>query len=61
MKPAEYRGMSDEHPETAPEDGADDAVSWPVKGPSTPQQAIVAIAVVFFLGLVLGFLLAKTF
>ena len=36
-------------------------VAWPVKGPATPQQALFAIAFVFVLGLLLGFLLAKTF
>ena len=34
---------------------------WPVKGPATPQQALFAIGFIFFLGLAIGFLLAKTF
>jgi hypothetical protein len=38
-----------------------DEVAWPVKGPATPRQALVAIGFVFLLGLVIGFALAKTF
>jgi hypothetical protein len=40
----------------------DDGVSeWPIKGPATARQALVAIAFVFFLGIAIGFLLARTF
>jgi hypothetical protein len=35
--------------------------TWPVKGPATPQQAIVAIGFVFFLGIAIGILLCQTF
>ena len=42
------------------ENGADD-ITWPVKGPATPRQAFVAIGFVFFLGLAIGILLARTF
>ena len=55
--------MSD-HPAEDPieaEDEEQQVVDWPVKGPATPQQAIVAIAFVFFLGLVIGFALARAF
>jgi hypothetical protein len=45
----------------AEEDDDDQVSEWPIKGPATPQQAILAIGFVFFLGLVLGFLLARTF
>jgi len=38
-----------------------DEVGWPVKGPATPQQALFAIALIFVLGLLLGFVLGKTF
>jgi hypothetical protein len=34
---------------------------WPIKGPATPQQAILAIGFVFFFGVLIGFLLCKTF
>jgi hypothetical protein len=37
------------------------AAGWPIKGPATPQQAILAIGFVFFLGVVVGFLLCRTF
>ena len=46
---------SDEEPEE--ERGRE----FPVKGPATPQQAILAIGFVFFLGVVVGFLLCRTF
>jgi len=46
---------SDEEPE---EEGGRE---FPVKGPATPQQAILAIGFVFFLGVVVGFLLCRTF
>ena len=39
----------------------EEVVGWPVKGPATGQQAIVAIAFVFFLGVLVGFLLCRTF
>ena len=42
-------------------EGQEEVVGWPVKGPATPQQAMVAIALIFFLGVVLGFLLGRTF
>jgi hypothetical protein len=45
----------------AEEDDDDQVSEWPIKGPATPQQAILAIGFVFFLGLVIGFLLARTF
>ena len=53
-----------------PEGGADGAepgeeeaevVGWPVKGPATPQQAMVAVTLIFFLGFILGFVIARTF
>jgi hypothetical protein len=59
--------MSDERDERGQygedaEDAEDDAGSeWPVKGPATPQQAILAIGFVFFIGVVVGFLLCRTF
>ena len=34
---------------------------WPIKGPATPRQALLAIGFVFFLGVVIGFVLARTF
>jgi hypothetical protein len=43
------------------EEQDEEVVGWPVKGPATGQQAIVAIAFVFFLGVVIGFLLCRTF
>jgi len=49
----------------APDETGDEAeaevVEWPIKGPATPGQAIVAIAFVFFLGVALGFALCKAF
>jgi hypothetical protein len=39
----------------------EDVVGWPIKGPASPQQAMVAIALIFFLGIILGFLLGRTF
>jgi hypothetical protein len=42
-----------------PDDGHDSP--WPVRGPATPQQALVAIAFIFFLGVVVGFVLSRTF
>jgi len=49
--------MSDADQE--PED--DSGREWPVKGPATAQQAILAIGFVFLLGVVVGFLLCRTF
>jgi hypothetical protein len=49
-----------EHVEPTEGDEEDD-FTWPAKGPATPRQAFVAIGFVFFLGLVIGILLAKTF
>ena len=43
------------------EDEYVDEVTWPVKGPATPRQALVAIAFLCFLCLLLGFVLGKTF
>ncbi|MBV8560769.1 MAG: hypothetical protein JO050_08340 [Acidimicrobiia bacterium] len=37
------------------------APQWPIKGPATPRQALLAIGFVFFLGVVIGFVLARTF
>jgi len=44
-------------------EGEDEAPAreWPVRGPATPQQAILAIGFVFFLCVVVGFLLCRTF
>ena len=54
--------MSDAGDEQAPEgEPTEDEVGWPVKGPATGQQAIVAIAFVFFFGVLIGFLLCRTF
>ena len=49
-----------------PEDGQEqeeqgEVVGWPMKGPATPQQAMVAMALIFFLGFILGFVIARTF
>ena len=54
--------MSDEeeHADEAQEADEDD-VGFPVKGPATGQQAILAIAFVFFFGVLIGFLLCRTF
>jgi len=49
------QGDTDEGEDEAP------AREWPVRGPATPQQAILAIGFVFFLGVVVGFLLCRTF
>jgi hypothetical protein len=43
------------------EEADDRSAEWPIKGPATPQQAILAIGFVFFLGVAIGFLLARTF
>lgn len=43
------------------EEAEDAGLTWPVKGPATPQQAIFAIGFVFFLGVAIGILLCKTF
>ncbi|MBV9412756.1 MAG: hypothetical protein JO148_14285 [Acidimicrobiia bacterium] len=53
--------MSDQHPveDDEPEDGP--ALTFPVRRQATPQQALVAIAFVFFLGVAIGFLLCRTF
>jgi len=48
----------DEYGDDAEEDVGRD---WPIKGPATAQQAILAIGFVFFLGIVVGFLLCRTF
>ena len=49
-----------EHDREEPEEDAG-GITWPVKGPATAQQAIVAIAFIFFLGVAIGFALARTF
>jgi hypothetical protein len=46
---------SDEEPEE------DTGREFPVKGPATAQQAILAIAFIFFLGIAVGFILCRTF
>jgi hypothetical protein len=58
----------DAHDDRPEEEGREEAegdeeevATWPVKGPATPQQAILAIGFVFFLGIVIGFLLCRTF
>jgi hypothetical protein len=52
----------DEHDDRAEEEGEEDEVAtWPIKGPATPRQAILAIGFVFFVGIVIGFLLCRTF
>ena len=53
----------DEHDEHAGEDPEDEGadMAWPVKGPATPGQAIFAIGFIFFLGVIVGFLLCRTF
>jgi len=48
----------DEYGEDAEEDAGRE---WPIKGPATAQQAILAIGFVFFLGIAIGFLLCRTF
>ena len=56
--------MSDEGAEGDRYDEVDDdepVKEWPVKGPATPQQALVAIGFIFFLGIVIGFALARAF
>ena len=54
--------MNHEEGDATPEEPEDEGGNdWPVKGPATPQQAIVAIAFVFVLGVVVGFVLCRTF
>ena len=58
--------MTEEQPRSPSGNGGEDdeeatASEWPIKGPATPQQALLAIGFVFFLGVVVGFLLCKTF
>lgn len=55
--------MNDDEAAEAAEAADDDenGRGWPVKGPATAQQAILAIGFVFFLGVAIGFLLARTF
>jgi len=50
----------DEEPEE-PEEPEQRGPTFPVRRQATPQQAIVAIAFVFFLGVAIGFLLCRTF
>jgi hypothetical protein len=49
------------HEEHAEGDDDEQVAEWPIKGPATPQQAILAIGFVFFLGIAIGFLLCRTF
>ena len=56
--------MSDEpdEPHQVHESGDDeDGREWPIKGPATARQALLAIGFIFFLGVAIGFLLARTF
>ena len=55
--------MSDDEVEETDEvEDDDESVSeWPIKGPATARQALLAIAFVFFLGIAIGFLLARSF
>jgi hypothetical protein len=55
--------MSDAHDDEGPgeEEEQGEVVGWPVKGPATPQQAMVAVAFIFLLGFILGFVIARTF
>ena len=54
--------MSDEEEHAdEPDEAEEDDVAFPVKGPATGQQAILAIAFVFFFGVLIGFLLCRTF
>lgn len=50
----------EEHDDRA-DDEEDEVATWPIRGPATPQQAMFAIGFVFFLGIVIGFLLCRTF
>lgn len=49
--------------ESGDSDHADEEIGreWPIKGPATARQALLAIGFVFFLGIAIGFLLARTF
>jgi len=51
--------MSDVEP--GDKEDEEEVVGWPIKGPATPQQAMVAVALIFFLGFILGFVIARTF
>ena len=54
--------MSDDERMSDDEQADDEELdTWPVKGPATGRQAIAAIGLVFFLGLVVGFLLSRAF
>ncbi|MBV8159365.1 MAG: hypothetical protein JO265_00425, partial [Acidimicrobiia bacterium] len=55
---SDAQGSDAQGGEREPDDSVGSA--WPVKGPATPQQAIVAIGFVFFLGVLIGFLLCRT-
>jgi len=52
--------MSEEHPVDDDEPN-EKALTFPIRRQASPQQAIVAIAFVFFLGVAIGFLLCRTF
>jgi hypothetical protein len=39
----------------------EEVVGWPIKRQATPQQAIIAIGFIFFLGVAVGFLLCRSF
>jgi hypothetical protein len=43
------------------EEEEESKAEWQVKGPATPQQAILAIGLIFFVGFVLGFLMCRAF
>jgi len=53
--------VSENDPSAADDEPEEGDVGWPVKGPATGQQAILAIAFVFFFGVLIGFLLCRTF
>ena len=57
--------MTDEELPADEDEGEDEATvtaaEWPIKGPATPAQALLAIAFVFFVGVAIGFLLCQTF
>jgi hypothetical protein len=59
--PDDRTGDGAEADDAEADDAEEQVAEWPVKGPATPQQAILAIGFVFFLGVVVGFLLCRTF
>jgi hypothetical protein len=52
--------LTDQTPDESDE-SVDVGREWPIKGPATARQALIAIGFVFFLGVAIGFLLARTF